>query len=94
MKFELIDDALFQKLQEAIQMKEDGMTLVDIVEELKKEGKSQQEVYLIFMEYLGYITDNGTEMQDDYVRDTLDQIYGWGAESAWLFDSMLNLDDN
>lgn len=63
--------------------------LVQIVIDLKSEGWTQEKVYELFSEALAYCSEYGTEYQDDCLRDTMDRIVGWCAESEWLFDKYL-----
>ncbi len=92
MKFELIDENLLQKFHESMESREASINLMQIASELKREGKTQQQVYDIFAEYLEYIVEHGTEEQDDCMRDIMDRIYGWCDPSYRLFDTVLGDD--
>jgi hypothetical protein len=85
-----IDSKLWNRLLKASISYEQEETYEDIIEDLKKDGCSQQDVYDLFHELLKYVMDNGTIQQDDAVRDTMDRIVGWCNESYWLFDEFLD----
>jgi len=80
-----INSELFNKLKKAVESINPVDQLILIVKDLKKKGYNREQVTDIYQNFLSYIMDNGTEEQDDAVRDTLDYIVGWCSESQDLF---------
>ena len=85
-----IDPILWNRLLKVSITNEKDESYVDIIEDLKKQGLTQKEVYDLFHELLKYVMDNGTIEQDDAVREVMDRIVGWCNESYWLFDEYLD----
>ncbi len=64
-------------------------SLRQVVQDMKSAGNSQQEIYDLFVELLAMVRSDGTEQEDDAVRDVLDFIVGWCSPDMRLFDTTL-----
>lgn len=84
-----IDPEILARLKLAFKTYESDETYEKIVLDLKAKGVGQREVYNIFSEFLKFVMKNGTEEQDDALRNVMDRIVGWGNTKFWLFDDYL-----
>lgn len=84
-----MDDTTRAQLTAAVKSNEPVAALAQIAREMKAAGKSQREVYDIFVELLELVQIDGVEQEDNAVRDVLDFIVGWCSPSAHIFDTYL-----
>ena len=70
---------LFLRLKTAVTSNKPLEELVNFAIVLKNEGWIRTEVKDLYMGFLDYICNEGTEEQEDAVRDALDCIVGWGS---------------
>ena len=84
-----MDTRIHEQLQAALHSSSPVEELVEVVQQMKRAGKNQQEIYRIFEALLQTAMDAGTEQEDEAIRDVMDRIVGWCSPDQKLFESYL-----
>jgi hypothetical protein len=80
-----------ERMETALRGNMDG--LHDLVAEWRREGKSQLEVYEVFVSFMLALRSEEREVDEDLVTDVLEFIYGWCSPGARWFEHSLTEDD-
>ena len=86
-----MDTILKSQLETALRMPDPLTALSQVARNMKDAGTSQPEMYAIFNELLQAMQIDGTEQQDDAIRDVMDFIIGWCSPHQRLFDTNLQV---
>ena len=84
-----MDTRIHEQLQVALHSSSPVKELVEVVQQMKRAGKNQQEIYRIFEALLQTAMDAGTEQEDEAIRDVMDRLVGWCSPDQKLFESYL-----
>jgi hypothetical protein len=86
-----LDTRIHEQLQAALHSSSPADGLVEVVQQMKQAGKSQQEIYRVFEALLQTVMDAGTEHEDEAIREVMDRSVGWCSPDQKLFESYLKI---